>query len=1142
MNTLGNNNISTNFKMPRDKPTIDNVIEGFLIQDPDWIQQEAVDTKYKQVEILWITKNGSIKSRKIRYLSAFHKKLMRVGKVPTFNTPYIRTSGGYLKKRIQVVSLIQEEGNEQAEKNKMVAFKLDDNRQREGFSTAKLGVIKTLKLVLEVFAGEMVVLSAGQAFYTLSDVNVNTLTDRIESLMGVSNSQIQKEIEEIVGSDRAFLVNLNYFPEIVVEKLDFVDLDIDGNPLENPNGSFFKYHHKFKNLDLDKYGIFRNNIEDDEFVNKLEENCLIRALREGGMSDVKVARLKSFVFNRSIPMCKIKMICELLKIHILVKRNDNNHSHYEYGKEFMGVEDYVVGLVDSHYFIVDDVPITKYALKNIFDVENEGENWNCIIDKHHHKKYDRFIDSYNLVKFLQANKETHLVPIEMNLSILKTQFYDKIIDTEVLEYDEEGCCKLNEWDEEKEKWKRDKLKKPIIWFDFETDPNSKRHLPILCCSEDEAGNKKTFFNDYYRKDVKDGDGKIIHYKGTCKYNCGKKFLDSITSEKILLVAHNAGYDYRFLVKYLFNIKQITKGSGLMNATAFYCNQRENRNVEVEIKDSYKLISMPLRGFGKCFKMPISKEVMPYTLYTQSNIKKKFCRVIDARPHLKSEEDYRQLLENIDKTGCGMMIEGVKYFDIMKYCEWYCRLDVSVLKEGYLIFRGWLIEAFDIDINFVWTIASLANKVLLKKGCYEGVYQLAGVPRMFIQKCVVGGRTMCRDNIKFNLKDCNVADYDGVSLYPSACVRLGSEYGGFLLGKPKVLKRLTYDFLKQQDGYFVKIKINAVHKPRHFSLISSMSEAGVRVFDNDAVGKEFYVDRTTLEDWIEFMGIEFDVIRGYYYNEGRNNQILPTMSGMFNERLKKKADKNPIQVVYKLIMNASYGKAILKPIKTDEKVINTTADKDKFVQKNYNSIIEYQQLYDCDKWVVKVLKPINDHFNNAPVGVEILSMSKRIMNEVMCLAEDNDLKIYYQDTDSMHIDYDDVEVLEKKFQEKYHRILTGKQLGQFHIDFDLKGAVKDIKAINSIFLGKKCYIDELQSEDADGNIITDYHIRMKGVPNATILYTAEQRNQTLLELYQDLYDGEAIEFDLLCGGKRCNFKFHKDMTIESMQEFKRTLSF
>ena len=35
------------------------------------------------------------------------------------------------------------------------------------------------------------------------------------------------------------------------------------------------------------------------------------------------------------------------------------------------------------------------------------------------------------------------------------------------------------------------------------------------------------------------------------------------------------------------------------------------------------------------------------------------------------------------------------------------------------------------------------------------------------------------------------------------------------------------------------------------------------------------------------------------------------------------------------------------------------------------------------------------------------MSKRVMNEVMCLAEDNELGIKYQDTDSMHIEMDDI---------------------------------------------------------------------------------------------------------------------------------------
>ena len=46
----------------------------------------------------------------------------------------------------------------------------------------------------------------------------------------------------------------------------------------------------------------------------------------------------------------------------------------------------------------------------------------------------------------------------------------------------------------------------------------------------------------------------------------------------------------------------------------------------------------------------------------------------------------------------------------------------------------------------------------------------------------------------------------------------------------------------------------------------------------------------------------------------------------------------------------------------------------------------------------------EHFNYVPCGTEILSMSKRIMNEVVSCADDLGLKFYYQDTDSIHMNY------------------------------------------------------------------------------------------------------------------------------------------
>ena len=65
-----------------------------------------------------------------------------------------------------------------------------------------------------------------------------------------------------------------------------------------------------------------------------------------------------------------------------------------------------------------------------------------------------------------------------------------------------------------------------------------------------------------------------------------------------------------------------------------------------------------------------------------------------------------------------------------------------------------------------------------------------------------------------------------------------------------------------------------------------------------------------------------------------------------------------------------------------------------------------------------------------IACEVLSMSKVIMNEVMCLAEDIDTpnepcKIYYTDTDSMHINSSGVNALTTAFYNKYGRELEGK---------------------------------------------------------------------------------------------------------------------
>jgi hypothetical protein len=107
---------------------------------------------------------------------------------------------------------------------------------------------------------------------------------------------------------------------------------------------------------------------------------------------------------------------------------------------------------------------------------------------------------------------------------------------------------------------------------------------------------------------------------------------------------------------------------------------------------------------------------------------------------------------------------------------------------------------------------------------------------------------------------------------------------------------------------------------------------------------------------------------------------------------------------------------------------------------------------------------------------------------------------------------------------------------------MKGC-SNIYAKRSVFLGKKSYIDELVGTNEKGEEVIDYHIRLKGIPNTSILHACKKLGYvTPFELYEDMYDGKAIEFDLTEDGEKSNFKMSKNHKVHTLSEFKRELKF
>jgi hypothetical protein len=485
------------------------------------------------------------------------------------------------------------------------------------------------------------------------------------------------------------------------------------------------------------------------------------------------------------------------------------------------------------------------------------------------------------------------------------------------------------------------------------------------------------------------------------------------------------------------------------------------------------------------------------------------------------------------------------------------MDCLVLAEGYLKFKGWMekITKNTINIDEQYTISGLAYNYIKEVGCLEGCYQISNIPRRFIQKCVVGGRCMTSENKKLYIKGKKISDTDANALYPSSIYRMP----GYLLGKPKVIKDKSMEFLEKTDMYYVKVKILSLGKKRKFPLLSYKNEDSVRLFTNDIIGKEIYTDKIALEDSIKYQDVKVEILQGYYFNDGFNPKIVNVIYELGNERAKKRAEGNKIQECYKMLSNSVYGKKLLKEIDVDLEVIQRN-NIGVYLDKNYNFIKTMKPVGDF--YFVEKYKQINTHFNSVHLGVHILSMSKRIMNEVMCLAEDNNIDIYYQDTDSMHLDSDKLTELEELYRKEFNRELCGKEMGQFSSDFKLKGAITEsVQSTKAIFLGKKAYIDQLEGTNDKGDDVLGYHYRCKGVVNESIPYECglrqnyfnvvnqikgtKQERFTEFNLYELKYYGLGVNYDLLCGGKKAKFEYKKEKDgfhVYSRNAFTRFVKF
>lgn len=674
------------------------------------------------------------------------------------------------------------------------------------------------------------------------------------------------------------------------------------------------------------------------------------------------------------------------------------------------------------------------------------------------------------------------------------------------------------------------------------------------------------------------DNKLVRInKGTIHgQECAKEFVDILKKDEHvspIIYFHNLKYDASFIYD---NAKSIT--NLVLSGPSLFSFKVSLKGKTLKFKCSYRVTNIPLRDFPKNFKItkkdgsPLSKEVMPYRLYTVDNIKKRFVNISEAIEILRNDEtkssdenesNIIQFIKNINEEECIHKDDDNK-FDIIKYAEFYCERDVTVLEKGFSQFREDIIQTTKggfnhylnrrehVDLLNQHSVASIAHKSMLLKGVYDNTFEVSGTHREFIQKSVVGGRTMCSNNrvIKCkNEKAGNLTAIDMTSLYPSAMYKCNVVPQGI----SKVLKnhQLNFKFLNEVTTYFVKINIpkGAIRKKLDFPLLSKVVN-GVRIFDNNLTG-DFVRSKSQIEELIKHHKLDISkckLIKGIYFTDDFNENIKKIIFDLFSIRKVLKEAGDSKQLVYKLIMNSSYGKTIQKEIQSTKKILNIK-DANNFYIKNHYRVISMHTMSNS-KRMIKMRNQINNHYSMPHVGSLILSESKVLMNRIFECANYVKAKIAYQDTDSAHgIKANDVEKIRNEYIKRYNEEMTGKQLGQVHIDIEvdkshLKNTIgKKFKPTNlrisdAFYLQKKVYTEIIKYESSNPKDNKTYIFessRMKGVAAKCI--TMHKSKLKPFEQFSKLYDNETIQYDLT---PYCKFEYEQGIVKNRAKRFTRNI--
>lgn len=328
--------------------------------------------------------------------------------------------------------------------------------------------------------------------------------------------------------------------------------------------------------------------------------------------------------------------------------------------------------------------------------------------------------------------------------------------------------------------------------------------------------------------------------------------DDYRSRKVLWFAHNAEYDWRYLIPH-FN----------------------------EYLVDYDIIPCP-RGINKFYELKFTRKGQPRSV------------VLKMRDSLAvfpmSLDEFAKKFSTKQKLDIGLKKGTVFDPDNPQHVEYAVR-DVEALLESICKFDELIYESFGIHLK--GTIASTAYNAWLRTIPEGHAYPQIASRKVedFMRKCYYGGIVHIRD---INTYFPAVRTFDINSSYPNCMQKHGVPFG----------RPIDTDTYKEDCIGFYRCKVSNADRPdRSFYFIPYRSDDKTKGTTWARGEFETYITSIEIEEGRR-MGYEIEVIEGFYFDEAE----FPFEDYVsICKRLRKENKGQALEVVAKLMQNSLYGK-------------------------------------------------------------------------------------------------------------------------------------------------------------------------------------------------------------------------------------------